>query len=155
MSLLTSDKITVALALSQYLLPDAVLTPHKTWGGDYASEYLSYLNLKPLFPFRARLSAGLQAVMDSAVPNLPDLARSRASPRLTLNEPIGVNGVLDEETDAELDRRIALWDDVAEFLSALSRARLEERIKAEKVMLSWWSSLTGGCSDGSVILCRA
>ncbi|TFK57996.1 hypothetical protein BDN72DRAFT_918005 [Pluteus cervinus] len=136
MSLLTSEKTSVALALSQYLLPDTTLTPNKPWGGDQDSEYLSHLNLKPLFSSYDQLSGELQEVMDSAEPTLPE-PLSSFSPSLTLDEPIGFNGVLDEETDAELERRVLLWDGVAEFLPVLSRARRDERIKADKVMFSW------------------
>ncbi|TFK60166.1 hypothetical protein BDN72DRAFT_965822 [Pluteus cervinus] len=136
-SLLTSDKKAVALALSQYFLPDVSFASNKTWGGDHVSQYLAFLNLRPLIPLQDQFSPELQAMIESSSQDFFHPARARVSLALDMvpNEPIGVDGLIDEKTEAELDRRAELWDKVAEFVSALSKARVDERKKAKRRLI--------------------
>ncbi|TFK60167.1 hypothetical protein BDN72DRAFT_965823 [Pluteus cervinus] len=131
-SLMTSEKSVIALALSEYLLPD-VIFEYGTWvSGDEVSPYLTYLNLKPLFPLRNQLPAGLQTLIDSARPTPSRPAWARTSQTISVDEPVGVMGVIDPEMKSELERRTKLREDVASLLYVLCEARQNEREKAER-----------------------
>ncbi|TFK61090.1 hypothetical protein BDN72DRAFT_883319, partial [Pluteus cervinus] len=125
-SLITSENVTVALALSQYLSPNVTFTSSETWGGDQNSPYLTYLNLKPIFPLRDELFPSLQDLIDSADPDPSD------PEDISVDEPVGANGIIDEDTASELEERRKIMEEIASLLPALSEARQDEREKARK-----------------------
>ncbi|TFK60169.1 hypothetical protein BDN72DRAFT_905209 [Pluteus cervinus] len=129
-SSITSKKVAVALALSQYLLPNVTLISSATWGGDQDSPYLIYLNLKSLFPLRNELGSSLQKLIDEADPS--PAHPHWVSQDISVDEPIGANGVVDDDAYSEIDRRRKVLEEIASLLPALSEARQDERDKAKR-----------------------
>ncbi|TFK61091.1 hypothetical protein BDN72DRAFT_883320 [Pluteus cervinus] len=128
-SSITSDKTVVAMALSKYLLPNVTFTIDRLWGHDQTSPYLTYLNLHPLFPLRGELSSSLQDLIDFADPT-PFWPRD--SQTITVNEPVGVRGVIDADMASEVVRRKALGQEISSLLHLLCEARQDERESAKR-----------------------
>ncbi|TFK61097.1 hypothetical protein BDN72DRAFT_965365 [Pluteus cervinus] len=127
---ITSKSTVIALALSQFLLPSTSFFLHGLQAGDQHSPYLTYLNLNPLIPLRDQLPASLQKIIDSADPSPPDLPWTQGSPNIAVNEPVGVGGVIDDDTLSIFDERRELEKDITSFLEVLCEAREDEREKA-------------------------
>ncbi|TFK60413.1 hypothetical protein BDN72DRAFT_965696 [Pluteus cervinus] len=131
-SLITSKKAAVAMALSRYISYGVTFIILPTWGGDQESPYLTYLNLKPLIPLRNEVRPTIQKLIDSADPAPSNPVWARPSHSNPLNEPIGVNGIVDEDTGLEIDKRMKLLEDVFSLLPILSAARHDEREQVKR-----------------------